>query len=40
MRGIHVRQQKSIFLLKEHFLPQTWWQIRPQSVDGIRICME
>ena len=40
MRGIHVRQQKSIFLLKEHFLPQTWWQIRPRSADGIRICME
>ena len=31
---------KSILLLKEHFLPQTWWQIRPQSADGIRICME
>ena len=38
MRGIHVRQQKSIFLLKEHFLPQTWWRIRPRSADGIRIC--
>ena len=31
---------KSILLLKEHFLPQTWWQIRPRSADGIRICME
>ena len=36
MRGIHVRQQKSIFLLKEHFLPQTWWQIRPRSADGMK----
>lgn len=31
---------KSILLLKEHFLPQTWWQIRPRSADGIPICME
>ena len=31
---------KRILLLKEHFLPQTWWQIRPRSADGIRICME